>query len=200
MPEAGQRYAKVNESDHTSKWVKAGVIAVVLQCSFTFVIFVVLLAGVFQVKSQITNIDHLNAAETNAFISDVYTMTANARRASEDAPVIVHNSAILSDSFTNVIMSDLNKTDVQQAIKDASAYVQTLDLSFLETTFHNALQLPWTEVVFPLVNKLLDNAANMEQITMLVLSALQQQDASNSFVIEKVPAEYKIESKKNKNN
>ena len=183
---------EVGRLDEVARNVRMLTYFVGVYCAVNLGVLIACMFIAYRVRHEISLVTHLNAAEGNAFISDVYTMAGNARMASADVPVISRNVAHLSDAATESMLSELNSTVVSEAIRDGVAYLETVDFSAYQDALVAVYNMPWTDIVFPLVDKLLDNAANMEQITMLVLSSLKQANNPTELVIEEVPSTYKI--------
>jgi hypothetical protein len=160
------------------KWMFAGL----LFFSGITVISIFIAAMVFQTK-----VTHLSSAQTNQFLSDVYTMTANARAASQDAPVLMHSAASIAKvaSGTVTTMAASNSTASKFSFDDIMDTVTSfLNKENLQMVSDALQSVPWEEQIFPLASQLLTNTENIEKVLLLVISALQHQNQPQYVVAE----------------
>ena len=148
---------------------------VLVFCTIGTILLISITAVVFR-----TQVTELNGAETNQFLSDLFTMAANGRSASNDAPVLMRSAASIAD-MTAQSMSDNNSTSVADMMDTISSVMTEENLKMLSTAIAD---IPWQETVIPLASQLLRNTENMERILMLVISALQQQNQPEYVVTE----------------
>ena len=139
------------------------------------VLAIVISAYVF--RSQVTE---LNAAETNQFLSDVFTMAANGRSASQDAPVLMKSITSIA-KLTADGMQDNNSTSISDIMDTVSSVLTEENLKYMADSVS---QIPWEETVLPMAQSLLKNTENMEQIILILMSALQQEKQPHYVVAE----------------
>ena len=142
------------------KWVLVSLISI----TSGLVVAVVVSAMVFRTK-----VTELNPSATNQFLSDVYTMAANGRSASQDVPTLVHSASVMAQIASSTMQSS-ESTPYSDLAKSMSEIMTEENFMLI---MEGVASMPWEEKIFPLVSRTLDNADNMEKILMIVMSALQ---------------------------
>lgn len=153
------------------KWLLCAVLVFILATILSLFIS----AMIF--KNQVTQ---LNAAETNQFLSDVFTMAANGRSASRDAPVLMKSVSSIAQ-MTSEGMRASNSTSFTDMMDTVSSVATEENLQMVTSAISN---IPWEDTIIPMASNLLKNTENMENIFLLIISALQHENQPHYVVSE----------------